>query len=504
MNIPFILDLAIGLIFVYLILSLLASEIQELITTLLQWRAEHLKKSIEVLIGGTKESEETRKARILANQLYAHPLIKDLNQEAKGAVAQGFRKMGSVFFILYQKMTHTENVFGENDGGPSYISPDFFAVTLMDILGIDKISHAFSLARTEKFKQEQLQEIFNLSKNANLSEINAAIFKEELTVCGHNFNELVTNYANEEITLPMFVELMEERFGLFLDNTRLAFAAEGEGETSEFLIQRITAIGKRIYGEAGKKVLLKNLKPEPKEIVASLPRYKEVYVEMQQIFQDKDSPAYRGIESAFQELGRVIELLPESLKESLGVLAKRAQQKNEGVQDTLNTFQQEIEIWFDRSMERSSGVYKRNARGIAILIGILVAAIANADTIYIVSSLSKDPVLRATVTQNAQSIVNAQPIHDPQELENIKGQLRESLQDISLPIGWSEVNMKEQRAQNRQWRIPFVKQLAGWLISGIAISMGSSFWFDLLGKIVNVRNAGKGSSSTDDRSSRSL
>lgn len=501
MNIPFILDLAIGLIFVYLILSLLASEIQELITTLLQWRAEHLKKSIEVLMGGTQESEESRKARILANALYAHPLIKDLNQEAKGALAQGFRKISSGLFKIYQKMTNTENVFGEKEGGPSYIRPDFFAVTLMDTLGIDKISHALSIARLEKFKQEQLQEMVGLIKNASPSEVNTDVFKKELRVYGQNLNELGTKYSQEEITLSMFVELMEERFRLFVDNLRLALAAAGEGENLEFLLERINAIANRIYGEAGKKVLLKKLKPEPREIIASLPRYREVYLEIQEIFEDKNSPAYQGIESAFKELEKVIELLPESLKESLRVLAKRAQQKNEGAQDTLNTFQQEIEVWFDRSMERSSGVYKRNAKGIAIIIGVLVAAIANADTIYIVSSLSKDPVLRATVTQNAESIVNAQPIRDPQELEGVKAELRKSLQDISLPIGWSEVTIKEQRIQNRQWRVPFVKQLAGWLISGIAISMGSSFWFDLMGKIVNVRNAGKGAEPRDEHSS---
>lgn len=504
MNIPFILDLAIGLIFVYLILSLLASEIQELITTLLQWRAEHLKKSIEVLMGGAKESEESRKARMLANELYSHPLIKDLNQEAKGALAQGCRQISSGLLKIYQKMTHSENVFGENEGGPSYIRPDFFAVTLIDTLGVDKISHALSIARVEKFKQEQLQEIFSLSRTASLNELKTDILKKELRVCGHNFDELITKYSQEEITLTMFVELMEERFRLFVDSLRLAFAAEGEGESPEFLLERISAIAKRMYGEAGKKVLLKNLKPEPKEIIASLPRYREVYLEIQQIFEDKNSPAYQGIESAFQELEKVIDLLPESLKESLRVLAKRAQQKNEGAQDTLNTFQQEIEVWFDRSMERSSGVYKRNARGIAILIGCLVAAIANADTIYIVSSLSKDPVLRATVTQNAQSIVNAQPIRDPRELDGVKAELRKSLQDISLPIGWSEVTVKEQRIQNDQWRVPFVKQLAGWLLSGIAISMGSSFWFDLMSKIVNVRNAGKGASPHDDHPSRSV
>jgi hypothetical protein len=41
----------------------------------------------------------------------------------------------------------------------------------------------------------------------------------------------------------------------------------------------------------------------------------------------------------------------------------------------------------------------------------------------------------------------------------------------------------------RNW-VDFIRVLAGWLLSGIAISMGAPFWFDLLGKVMNVRNTG--------------
>ena len=61
MNLPFVLDIAIGLAFVYLILSLLAAEIQELLTTLLQWRAAHLKKSIETLLTGGKNCSRSER-----------------------------------------------------------------------------------------------------------------------------------------------------------------------------------------------------------------------------------------------------------------------------------------------------------------------------------------------------------------------------------------------------------------------------------------------------------
>jgi hypothetical protein len=32
--------------------------------------------------------------------------------------------------------------------------------------------------------------------------------------------------------------------------------------------------------------------------------------------------------------------------------------------------------------------------------------------------------------------------------------------------------------------------LCGWLVSGLAIAMGAPFWFDVLNKVINVRNAG--------------
>ena len=68
MNLPVVLDIALGLTFIFLVLSLLASEIQEIIGTLLQWRAEHLKQSIEVLLSGNDRDKE-KAAQALADAL---------------------------------------------------------------------------------------------------------------------------------------------------------------------------------------------------------------------------------------------------------------------------------------------------------------------------------------------------------------------------------------------------------------------------------------------------
>ncbi|MEB3266966.1 MAG: hypothetical protein VKJ09_00340, partial [Leptolyngbya sp.] len=109
MSLPLILEVAIGLVFIYLTLSLLASEIQEIIGTLLQWRAEHLKRSIEVLLAGN-DQESQRAASEFANQLYDSPLIRSLNQEATGPIGRTFRLFNKTIGSGYRLLTRTRNV----------------------------------------------------------------------------------------------------------------------------------------------------------------------------------------------------------------------------------------------------------------------------------------------------------------------------------------------------------------------------------------------------------
>ena len=48
----------------------------------------------------------------------------------------------------------------------------------------------------------------------------------------------------------------------------------------------------------------------------------------------------------------------------------------------------------------------------------------------------------------------------------------------TLPIGWDNVG--------NDW----FKRVVGWLITTAAISLGAPFWFDLLGKVANLRGSG--------------
>lgn len=53
---------------------------------------------------------------------------------------------------------------------------------------------------------------------------------------------------------------------------------------------------------------------------------------------------------------------------------------------------------------------------------------------------------------------------------------------------FEKIGLTAQVALVRPWSA--LKMLIGWVFSGVAIAMGAPFWFDLLSKVVNVRNTG--------------
>ena len=169
---------------------------------------------------------------------------------------------------------------------------------------------------------------------------------------------------------------------------------------------------------------------------------------------------------------------------------------------TIADFTNEIANTFNEVMERTSGVYKRNAKGLSILFGIVSAAAFNIDTLYIVNQLYKDPGLRENFEQAATNLVNTyekcrneangnqEEINKCQkDLDNWKTSFEK---DQSLPIGWNEDtkfwNEWDENTTLVKKSLRLLKSVIGWLISAIAIAMGAPFWFDLLSKVVNVRN----------------
>ncbi len=184
----------------------------------------------------------------------------------------------------------------------------------------------------------------------------------------------------------------------------------------------------------------------------------------------------------------------------------------------LEVFRQSSAKMFDDAMERLSGAYKRNLKYISLVVGLLVAIGFNADTIGVAGSLWHDRDLRAHLVDEATQVINrgdnvvcradksgtdqskaaaAQPgqgaappspqpppqdgAKPPMSLEKLQQSVTATEDCLRpFPIGWTAEN-------SAKWTW---LSILGWIVTGLALSLGAPFWFDLLGTFVNIRGAG--------------
>jgi hypothetical protein len=164
---------------------------------------------------------------------------------------------------------------------------------------------------------------------------------------------------------------------------------------------------------------------------------------------------------------------------SLDTLLIGVQYKAEDATQAVTEARMRVESWFNDSMERLGGAYKRRTQIIAIVVGIAIAATLNVDTAAIVNTLWKDPAIRQAIVTEASQLPapntqqSGQPAPSAQDiLKNM-----DQLNALSLPIGWSSKNMP---SDANGWGAKIV----GILLSGMAAAQGAPYWFDLMRKLL--------------------
>lgn len=137
-----------------------------------------------------------------------------------------------------------------------------------------------------------------------------------------------------------------------------------------------------------------------------------------------------------------------------------------------NALKERLSGWFDEGMTRVSGWYKRQAKVWIFLIAAAVTMSTNASTIHIAEELWRNDALRTQIAAQAQAAAHG-------EVAKLETGNMERLE--AFPIGWKELPAGP---------LEFFKSLLGWLITAAAVSLGAPFWFDLLGKVANLRGSG--------------
>nr|WP_321986316.1 hypothetical protein [uncultured Lichenicoccus sp.] len=137
----------------------------------------------------------------------------------------------------------------------------------------------------------------------------------------------------------------------------------------------------------------------------------------------------------------------------------------------LGLFQVAVAAWFDSSMLRLSGWYRRRAQLIAFVAAFAIAATLNADVLHVTAEVWQRPAL--------VNLLGAGLGGDAVTLQNALARLERS----SL-IGWGGW-----ATDPRNGWPGVLTMLSGWGVAAAAALVGAPFWFDTLQRLAWVRGS---------------
>ena len=179
------------------------------------------------------------------------------------------------------------------------------------------------------------------------------------------------------------------------------------------------------------------------------------------------------------ELVAVLNQLPES--EGKQAMLRWVQQ---GVTD-LKELKGRASDYFTGLLSQASATFKARARSLVIVLSLLITLLLGTDTIQLAKDLWTDSGLRALADAQA-NVVASQP--------NAQGNIPQitdlvnSLTAYSLRIGWWHAQSLPAGGNVLSWLGFVVLKLLGLGITAVAVSQGSSFWYDLLKKLTGQRD----------------
>src|SRR5262249_8199616 len=183
----------------------------------------------------------------------------------------------------------------------------------------------------------------------------------------------------------------------------------------------------------------------------------------------------------------------------------------EKARTAFSRVQENIETWFNDSMVRVAGWYKRKTQALTFALALFFTLALNVDSIMITKRLSSDTTLRAAVVATAEKSAQQPPAvvvaqsagqaggaQAPAQEEAVEArtsaayqallQNQTALRSVGLPLGWGD---RQNWPQGQGWPLywDWLSKVLGLLLTAGAASLGAPFWFDMLNKVVSIRSA---------------
>jgi hypothetical protein len=442
-------EVGMGVVLVWIMLSFTTIQIQEWISTRLDKRARDMEDAIHEMLANPN----------LKAQFYDHPVIRGLTAKK--------RKEPSRIPQWFYRYPLLRGFTKEIRKLPSYIPSQQFSLALFDI--------AVTAGTESSLIQQGLLKI-----------------RDDL--------------QNDRKLTPQ--QAVIEDLNLLIEFARSAASTEAG-----------TAFTKKTLALLKKKAeefafAYPDLKPL---IDAALEEASKRKDDIDDLLKNKEAPHGNDAFTSVQRGIAALSVISPEVNQTLNALLLNIEEYVGEGETKLARARKNVEKWFDDSMDRASGVFKRYSQTMAFIIGFVIALLLNVDSINLALYLWREPAVRLVLAQNAADFQIPQ-----QQLEENPGQALENLRDqfvgLSLPIGWvinesqgtaiSDVNCQLFPDVNQAFGIPvfgsnkclappqssnqtnlFLK-LLGIFLTALAARQGAPFWFDLLKRFVNFRGTG--------------
>ena len=385
-----ILDVAIGLAFIYLLYSLLATTVQETLAVALNLRSRKLQMGIKQMLTDTNYKNVgevlTGWLRALFNNMVSirklekPPLFKSASASF-GATLTGIKDLGEHLLDgnpikaptasrnseLWRRFYDHPIIKNYGEGRlskyPSYLPAGNFSAILIDVLKSDmdefyvylaKAQFDASKAAEKRPAQENTEHTNTNDTNADAAQVEVSANKDTAT----DVQPTVTNLKTEAEELSEIKEVIKKAW------------------SEKSLVDQLTGLFE--YSK-------EHGNPIPKETAHILC--------MMLVTADKQARlALDGVATVPQPQ---VPLKPGEVS------------TEQIVYKTIELFKVSLEKWFNDSMDRVTGWYKRQTQVMLILIGIFIAVCFDVDTVQIASKLSVDKDARKQIADMATAYVSS-------------------------------------------------------------------------------------------------
>jgi hypothetical protein len=189
-------------------------------------------------------------------------------------------------------------------------------------------------------------------------------------------------------------------------------------------------------------------------------------------FADAVVESITTIKSTAHTAEQVKERLPENLRKRLDAIT------NEVGTDVL-AIKAKLEEWFDDSMDRVSGAFKRWSQIVLVVIALVLTIATNSSATRVAATLWNQPAVREAAVQAARNVSTDKDAATPKDIKGTAATVN-TLQSLGLPVGWKHWDSEAGP----------VGTVLGWFLTALLVMLGAPFWYGLLTKLVSLRSTG--------------